>query len=109
MILACSYSLFPSIVTPSGARETVPEINNVSPTRKAFDHRPGGGSTTCGLVILSIFIVAPFLDPGVIRRVNPAAEFLLSNLLRKIQWIKKPINVSRAGAIGVGVFFTHLD
>src|SRR5215470_8930299 len=61
MIFACSYSLFPWIVTPSGPRETVPEMNNISPTRRAFDQRPGGGSATRGLVILLMSIPTPVL------------------------------------------------
>src|SRR5207249_11708059 len=61
MIFACSYSLRPWIVTPSEARETVPETNNMSPTRRALDHRPGGGSATWGLIILWISIVSSFI------------------------------------------------
>src|SRR5881296_3226283 len=61
MIFACSYSLRPWIVTPSEARETVPETNNMSPTRRALDHRPGGGSATWELIILSISIVSSFI------------------------------------------------
>jgi hypothetical protein len=55
---ACSYSSRPSIVLPSLARETVPEMKSMSPTRNAFDHRPGGGSATWGLVTLSIFMLS---------------------------------------------------
>src|SRR5215469_16490094 len=69
MIFACSYSLLPWIVTPSGARETVPEMNNISPTRRALDHRPGGGSGTWALVIFSIFIVSSFIQ---INRITSA-------------------------------------
>src|SRR5215470_9565311 len=69
MIFACSYSLLPWIVTPSGARETVPEMNNISPTWSALDHRPGGGSGTWGLVIFSIFIVSSFIQ---INRITSA-------------------------------------
>src|SRR5207249_5343614 len=68
MIFACSYSLRPWIVTPSEARETVPETNNVSPTRRALDHRPGGGSTTCGLLILSISIISSFIKEKLVAR-----------------------------------------
>src|SRR5438093_5635019 len=68
MIFACSYSLRPWIVTPSGARETVPETNNMSPTRRALDHRPGGGSTTWGLIILSISIVSSFIKEKLVAR-----------------------------------------
>src|SRR6266850_3148085 len=53
---ACSYSSRPSMVLPSPARETMPEMKSMSPTRKALDHRPGGGSATWGLVTLSIFM-----------------------------------------------------
>src|SRR5262245_50731282 len=43
---ACSYSSRPSIVLPSLPRATMPETKSISPTRKALDQRPGGGSGT---------------------------------------------------------------